>query len=87
MEWKRGCVVRSKAGRDRGNFLAVLAVEEDRLVVADGKERPIERPKRKNVRHVAGTLVRLDEETLEANGRLRRALAGMNGGVNTVQGG
>jgi ribosomal protein L14E/L6E/L27E len=87
MEWERGCVVRSRAGRDKDCFLAVLAVEDDRLLVADGKSRPIERPKRKNVRHVAGTLTRLDEETLAANGRLRRALAGLNGGTETKQGG
>ena len=73
MEWERGRVVRSRAGRDKGRYFAVLAAEGDRLVLADGKLRPIGRPKRKNVRHVAGTLVRLDEETLAAAGRLRRA--------------
>ena len=87
MEWERGCVVRSRAGRDKDCFLAVLAVEEGRLVVADGKSRPVERPKRKNVRHGAGTRVRLDEHTLAATGRLRRALAGLTGRADTMQGG
>ena len=71
---KRGSVVVSSAGRDKGTFLAVLRLEPDGVWIADGRRRPLERPKRKNPRHLQKTLVRMDEETLQANGRLRRAL-------------
>ena len=65
MELKRGQVVRSKAGRDQGSFMAVLA---------DGKGRPLERPKRKNIRHISPTLTVLPEEALATNRKLRAAL-------------
>ena len=52
---KRGSVVVSSAGRDKGTFLAVLRLEPDGVWIADGRRRPLERPKRKNPRHVAET--------------------------------
>ena len=55
MELKRGQVVRSKAGRDQGSFMAVLGAEPQWAVLADGKGRPLERPKRKNIRHISPT--------------------------------
>lgn len=71
---ERGCVVKSLAGRDRDRFYAVLATDENYVYLADGKLHRLEQPKRKNPRHLQKTLVRMDEETLQANGRLRRAL-------------
>ena len=53
MEWRRGQVARSLAGHDKGTFLAVLGVAPPYAVVADGKGRPLERPKRKKVFHLA----------------------------------
>lgn len=48
-----GQLVTSRAGRDRGHPYLVLAVLDDRFVlVADGEQRPVERPKRKNVKHL-----------------------------------
>ena len=49
MEWRRGQVARSLAGHDKGTFLAVLEVAPPYAVVADGKARPLERPKRKKL--------------------------------------
>lgn len=72
----RGCVILSLAGRDRGRLLAVLAVDPDGFLrVADGKERPVTRPKRKNPRHTADTGQRLEESLMATNRALRRALA------------
>lgn len=49
----RGRLVRSMAGRDRDRVYYVLADSEDGFVwVADGRKRPVEAPKRKNVRHL-----------------------------------
>ena len=46
MEIARSDIVKSTAGRDKGKFFFVLAVEEDFLLLADGKTRRLGRPKR-----------------------------------------
>ena len=74
MELARGTVVRSAAGRDAGAFLAVVAVEGEIAYVCDGKARPLERPKRKNRRHLRPTRCVLDETALTGNKSLRQAL-------------
>ena len=74
---KRGSVVRSLAGRDKDSLLAVVEVTEDGVLVCDGKERPVERPKKKNLRHVGETGTELPEEAIGRNGALRKALAGL----------
>ena len=45
-------IVQSAAGRDRGELFAVLAVEGEYLLLADGKSRKVASPKRKKRRHV-----------------------------------
>lgn len=70
-----GRIVCSKSGRDKGYFMAVIRAEENFLYVCDGKERPLERPKRKNIKHVALTDTYLDENSYGSNRSLRRALA------------
>ena len=72
---QRGCVVRSLAGKDKNRLLVVVAPDGQAVLLADGKGRPLERPKRKNVRHVALTALRLSESEMATNRGLRRALA------------
>lgn len=74
MELKRGRVVRSTAGRDKGSFLVVLETASRSVTVCDGKERPLERPKRKNPLHLAPTAGSLPEEALKTNRQIRTAL-------------
>lgn len=73
--FKRGSVVVSLRGRDSKRLMAVLEVECNRALVADGRLRPIEKPKRKNPRHLAPTGAVLDETSMATNRNLRRALA------------
>ncbi|HEX6989439.1 MAG TPA: KOW domain-containing RNA-binding protein [Bacillota bacterium] len=48
-----GQLVTSRAGRDKGRPFFVLRVVDERYAeVADGDLRSVERPKRKNVRHL-----------------------------------
>ena len=75
MELKRGMVVRSKAGRDGDSFLVVLEVLDGFVLVADGKQRPLERPKRKNTKHIAITGLIVTEEQLQTNRSIRHALS------------
>ena len=73
---KKGSVVRSLAGRDKDRLLMVTAVQDDAVLVCDGKERPLERAKRKNPRHIADTGFVLDKHAAESNRALRKALSG-----------
>lgn len=71
---ERGRIVYSAAGRDKGYPLAVVGTQNGFVLVCDGKERPLNRAKRKNPRHLIVTGHRLDEESLATDLRLRRAL-------------
>lgn len=71
---KTGSIVKSCAGRDKGYLLAVLGECDGFLLVADGKERPIERPKRKSLKHISFIGQCLDEKMFITNKSLRRAL-------------
>lgn len=64
MEIIKGSVVISRAGRDKGYFMAVVGEDKGILLVADGKERPIGRPKRKNPKHLQKTNHRIELEQL-----------------------
>lgn len=64
MDFEKGNVVISKAGRDKGYFMAVVGEEKGYPLVADGKERPLERPKRKNPKHLQKTNFNIDLEQL-----------------------
>ena len=75
MEWVRGRVARSLAGHDKDSFLVVIEVAPPYGVVADGKRRPLERPKRKKLFHLAPTGTVLGEESLSTNRQIRKALA------------
>lgn len=75
MELIRGMVVRSKAGRDGDSFLVVLEVLDGFVLVADGKQRPIEHPKRKSIKHIAITQQLVTEEQLQTNRSIRHVLS------------
>lgn len=79
MELKIGSVVISKAGRDKGYFLAVTNITDEGVFVCDGKERPVERPKKKNSLHLAKTGFVLTEEETATNRSLKRALSRFSG--------
>lgn len=44
-------IFQSTAGRDKGDIFFALSVEENFLRLINGKNRPVERPKRKKLRH------------------------------------
>ena len=82
MEIAKSNIVRSNAGRDKGKLFFVLAVEGEYLLLADGKSRKVEAPKRKKRRHVlfaADSDTRLAEKIKSdekiTNSELRRTLA------------
>lgn len=77
MELEVGRVVYSKAGRDKDYFLVITQVQGNYVYLADGKERLLERPKRKNTKHIGVTKAVLDNGSMSTNRALRRALKEM----------
>ena len=82
MEIAQSNIIRSDAGRDKGKLFVVLAVEGEYLLLADGKSRRVEAPKRKKRRHVlfvAAEETRVSEKIKNnekvTNSELRRTLA------------
>ncbi len=73
MELKIGAVVQSVRGHDEG-FFAVLQREGKFAYLANGKQRPLEKPKKKNVRHLRDTGLRLDLSGIRTDRGLRAAL-------------
>lgn len=70
-----GTVIFSKAGRDKGCFLVCLKqLDEDYVLLVDGKKRPIERPKKKKLMHLQKTNTVLDIDEKSSNKRIRRLL-------------
>ncbi|MCI1964986.1 MAG: KOW domain-containing RNA-binding protein [Oscillospiraceae bacterium] len=80
MEFIRGLVVRSAAGRDKGGFFAVLQADALSAVICNGKRRSLEHPKTKNVKHLFPTNTLLPEQSLQTNREIRRALAAYEAG-------
>ena len=75
-------VVVSTAGRDQGELFYVTNVETPYLLLVNGKDRPLDKPKRKKCKHVRKVLrseTRVAEKLLAGdkviNSELRRDLA------------
>ena len=68
-----GGIVRSRAGRDRGRAFVILKiVDADYVLLADGRLRTLERPKKKKRRHLlkaSETRMELKEHLLDADFR------------------
>ena len=80
---ERGTVVKSKAGHDAGSFYVVLKAESDFVWIADGRRRKSEKPKRKNIRHIAKTNRIVPEEDLLTDKKIRRVLWELNFGLDS----
>ncbi len=74
MEAVNGRIVRSLAGRDKGKFLVVVKADGDFLYLADGKERRLDSPKKKRIKHTAFTNTVIDTEAL-TDKKLRSVIA------------
>ena len=75
-------VVISTAGRDQGNLFYVIGEDDQFLLLANGKDRPLDKPKRKKRKHIQKVLrseTRVAEKLRHGdkvlNGELRRDLA------------
>ena len=74
MDFVKGQLVCSKAGRDKTRWMAVVRVEGDYLFLADGALRPLAKPKKKKKMHAAPTGTTVSVEALENDALLRREI-------------
>lgn len=72
MQLSPGNIVRSIAGRDRDHLYVVVAITPERVLVADGSRRGINRPKPKNPNHLQ--LLKRVGSCLSADGDIRQIL-------------
>ena len=78
-------VVVSVRGRDQGEWFYVIGIEDNYFLLANGKNRTLENPKRKKQKHVEKVLrseTRVAAKLLSGNkvlnGELRRDLASLS---------
>ncbi|MCL2078117.1 MAG: KOW domain-containing RNA-binding protein [Oscillospiraceae bacterium] len=83
---KIGTIVKSVSGRDKGSFYAVVGYDEEANapLIADGRRRKIENPKRKNPRHISVTNTIIEQGILNGitNKKLRNFLHEFNFPLN-----
>jgi ribosomal protein L14E/L6E/L27E len=73
MNIQKGSIVRAKAGRDKGGFFVVIGVQGGYALIADGKRRRLEQPKKKNLLHLAPTNT-VYEGSIKTNPQIKRIL-------------
>ena len=94
MEINISDIVRAMAGHDKGRTFVVVGKEGNMLLLADGKRRKIEKPKRKKVIHVRfekKTCCVLSERIMDrqdlSNSEIRKILAVYNRDQEEIKGG
>ena len=77
-----GDLVKSIRGRDAGAILFVVGFDGDMVLLANGKKRPVDRPKRKKAKHLeyaasptGGVPEKLKNGEKISNSELRKAIA------------
>ncbi|MDE5910934.1 MAG: KOW domain-containing RNA-binding protein [Clostridia bacterium] len=82
MAFKVGDIVQSKSGHDAKRYFVVIAtLNENYILIADGKSRRLESPKQKNVKHV-----KLIEEASDINSYIDdKSIADRLGKLDTVE--
>ena len=73
MDIKIGSIVRACAGREKDRYMVVAQLHDGFVELADGKERKLEKPKRKNIKHISPTHELISMDTL-TNKKLRKIL-------------
>jgi len=93
MDIVKASIVTPTAGRDKGSPFYVLDCQGDFLLLADGKRRRLESPKRKRTRHVqfvcesdSAVAEKIRSSEKITNSELRRAIAAYVGGNQDQEG-
>ncbi len=70
-----GQIVKSRKGRDVEMLYVVVGLEENRVQLANGVKRTLEKPKQKNVRHLSQTGTVLAKQQTDTDQSIKTALA------------
>ena len=74
MELKKGLIVKSLKGHDKGDLLMIADFDEKRVLLADGKQRKLMKPKSKNLKHIEITGLEVDINAVDTDRKLRKTL-------------
>ncbi len=69
----QGSVVRSLAGHDKDTYFVAVKADGSNVYIADGKERKLESPKKKNIKHLLVTQKSIELSGI-TNKKLRKLL-------------
>ena len=82
MDISKSDIIESLAGRDKGKLFYVIETEENFVLIADGRGRKLENPKRKKLKHVrrvsrteTRVALKIQKGDKVLNSELRRDLA------------
>lgn len=73
MDIKIGSIVKACAGREKDHWFAVVGVHDGFVEISDGRERKLQKPKKKNIKHISPTHESVAMEKL-TNKELRKIL-------------
>ena len=74
MELKKGLIVKSLKGHDKGDLLMIADFDEKRVLLVDGKQRKLIKPKNKNLKHIELTEFEVDISAVDTDRKLRKTL-------------
>ena len=74
MELRKGQIVKSVKGHDKGDLLMIADFDEKRVLLADGKQRKLNKPKVKNLKHIELTGFEVDIKEVDTDRKLRKTL-------------
>ena len=74
MELKKGQIVKSLKGHDKGDLLMIADFDEKRVLLSDGKQRKLMKPKSKNLKHIEITGLEVDINAVDTDRKLRKTL-------------
>lgn len=83
----KGRIVKSKAGHDREDFFVVIATLGEFAMIADGKHRKLQNPKKKNKKHLAPTKELVDVSGITTDKQLRAVLRAALSNQTEIEGG
>lgn len=78
MDILKGSIVRAKAGRDKGEYFIVLGFDGNFALITNGKQRKVETPKKKSLKHLEPTQTVLDLQQ-PTNRQIKKLLNEFNG--------
>ena len=73
MDFYVGQIVKAKAGRDKDGFFIIIGLDGAYALIADGKRRRVENPKRKKLIHLAPT--KTTAQKFATNREVKRVLS------------